>query len=355
MTRKANQPFVRNAWYIAAWSEEIENGLLARTIMNQPIVIYRDADGNVGALEDRCCHRGAPLTHGSVTDVGLQCGYHGLTFDTKGNCVDIPGQKNIPAQAQVRHFPLVERHQILWIWMGDPALADESQIVDYSFHDDTEKWPHRKAMFQIKSNYMLMIDNLMDLTHLGFVHGRTIGGNPLQHVGADMDSHKTEKGAYFIRWMLEHDPPPTYQKGGKFPGKVDRWQEFEYVGPSVVLQWSGAVSVGKGAQQNREQDGFHLRLLHAATPETDTTFHYFWSAANGYRQDDSAATQEMYDEIYPTFIEDKVIMEAQQERINLNPDRDLVEIHADSVLALARLSLDELVEQDNQMMAQAAE
>ena len=117
MTRKANQPFVRNAWYIAAWSEEIESGLLARTIMNQPIVIYRDADGNVGALEDRCCHRGAPLTHGSVTDVGLQCGYHGLTFDTKGNCVDIPGQKNIPAQAQVRHFPLVERHQILWIWM----------------------------------------------------------------------------------------------------------------------------------------------------------------------------------------------------------------------------------------------
>ena len=244
MTRKANQPFVRNAWYIAAWSEEIESGLLARTIMNQPIVIYRDADGNVGALEDRCCHRGAPLTHGSVTDVGLQCGYHGLTFDTKGNCVDIPGQKNIPAQAQVRHFPLVERHQILWIWMGDPALADESQIVDYSFHDDTEKWPHRKAMFQIKSNYMLMIDNLMDLTHLGFVHGRTIGGNPLQHVGADMDSHKTEKGAYFIRWMLEHDPLPNLPKGGKFPGKVDRWQEFEYVGPSVVLR-SGAVSVGK--------------------------------------------------------------------------------------------------------------
>ena len=355
MTRKANQPFVRNAWYIAAWSEEIEAGLLSRTIMAQPMGLYRDAEGNVGALEDRCCHRGAPLTHGHIIDKGLQCGYHGLTFDTKGSCVMIPGQKNIPPQAHVRHFPLVERDQILWIWMGDPALADESQIIDYPYHDNVEKWPHRKAMFQIKSNYMLMIDNLMDLTHLGYVHGSTIGGNPNHHVEAEMETRQTEKGAYFIRWMENHIPPPTYQKGGQFDGKVDRWQEFEYVGPSIVLQWSGALEAGTGARDDRNQEGFHLRLLHAATPETETTFHYFWSTANGYRQSDPAATQEMYDEIYPTFIEDKNIMEAQQERINLNPDRDLVEIHADGALALARLSLDNLVAQDQAQMAQAAE
>lgn len=355
MTRKANQPFVRNAWYIAAWSEEIEAGLLARTIMDQPIVLYRDAKGDVGALEDRCCHRGAPLTHGHIIDQGLQCGYHGLTFDTKGDCVMVPGQKNIPPQAHVRHFPLVERNQILWIWMGDPALADESQIVDYPYHDDSAKWPHRKAMFQIKSNYMLMIDNLMDLTHLGYVHGRTIGGDPNQHVAADMETRQTESGAYFIRWMMDHEPPPTYKKGGQFEGKVDRWQEFEYVGPSIVLQWSGALKAGDGAREDRTKEGFHLRLLHAATPETETTFHYFWSTANGYRQSDPAATQEMYDEIYPTFIEDKVIMEAQQERINLNPDRDLVEIHADSALSLARLSLDNLIADDQSHMAQAAE
>ena len=239
--------------------------------------------------------------------------------------------------------------------MGDPALADESQIIDYPYHDNVEKWPHRKAMFQIKSNYMLMIDNLMDLTHLGYVHGSTIGGNPNHHVEAEMETRQTEKGAYFIRWMENHIPPPTYQKGGQFDGKVDRWQEFEYVGPSIVLQWSGALEAGTGARDDRNQEGFHLRLLHAATPETETTFHYFWSTANGYRQSDPAATQEMYDEIYPTFIEDKNIMEAQQERINLNPDRDLVEIHADGALALARLSLDNLVAQDQAQMAQAAE
>ena len=355
MTRKAIQPFVRNAWYIGAWSEELDDGLVARTIMNQPLVLYRDAEGSPGALEDRCCHRGAPLTHGTIVEAGLQCGYHGLTFDTGGKCVMVPGQKNIPPQARVRSYPVVERDQILWIWMGDPALADESEIVDYPYHDQHDKWPHRKAMFQIKANYMLMIDNLMDLTHLGYVHRHTIGGNPGHHVAAEMETRQTDKGAYFIRWMMDHEPPPTYKKGGRFDGKVDRWQEFEYVGPSIVLQWSGALKVGAGAQENREQEGFHLRLLHGATPETDTTFHYFWSSANGYRQDDPQATQEMYDEIYPTFIEDKEIMEAHQVRVNLDPDRDLVEIHADSALSLARLSLDKLIARDGAAYAQAAE
>ena len=355
MARKANQPFIRNAWYIAAWVEELDGGILARKIMNQPMVIFRDADGKIGALEDRCCHRGAPLTQGSVVEEGLQCGYHGLTFDTNGTCVVIPGQKNIPPQARVKSYPIVERDQIVWIWMGDPARADESEIVPYPYHDQPDKWPHRKAMFQIKSNYMLMIDNLMDLTHLGYVHTNTIGGNAKQHVGAKMETRETERGAYFIRWMMDHQPPPTYQKGGQFTGKVDRWQEFEYVGPSVVLQWSGALEVGRGARENREQEGFHLRLLHAATPETDTTFHYFWSTANGHRQDDPTATQGMYDEIFPTFIEDKIIMEAQQGRIDLDPERDLVEIHADSALSLARIAADRMVAADQAAVAEAAE
>ena len=355
MTREAIQPFIRNAWYIAAWSEELDDGLLARTIMNEPIVLYRDADGTPGGLEDRCCHRGAPLTHGTIVEAGLECGYHGLTFDTKGSCVRIPGQKNIPPQARVRSYPVVERDQILWIWMGDPARADESLIIDYPYHDQSDQWPHRKAMFPIKANYMLMIDNLMDLTHLGYVHRQTIGGNPNQHVAANMESRQTDNGAYFIRWMLDHDPPPTYQKGGKFEGKVDRWQEFEYVGPSIVLQWSGALAIGQGAQEDRNKTGFHLRLLHGATPETETSFHYFWSTANGYRQDDPQATQEMYDEIYPTFIEDKEIMEAQQARGNLDPERELVGIHADSALSLARLSLGKMIEEDRNSMAMAAE
>ena len=68
MTDTTIEPFVRNAWYVAAWPEEIDDGPLGRRIMNEPIVLYRDANGDVGALEDRCCHRGAPLTHGEVME-----------------------------------------------------------------------------------------------------------------------------------------------------------------------------------------------------------------------------------------------------------------------------------------------
>lgn len=348
-------PFVKNAWYIAAWAEELDDGLLTRTIMNQPMVIFRDADGKVGALEDRCCHRGAPLTHGEVVEEGLQCGYHGLIFDTSGVCVKIPGQKNIPADARVVSFPIVERHQIIWIWMGDHALADESQIVDYPYHDQPDKWPHRKEMIPIKSNYMLMVDNLMDLTHLGYLHRKTIGGNPGNHVTAEMETRPTENGAYFIRWMLDHKPPPTYVKGGGFTGNVDRWQEFEYIAPSIILQWSGGLETGRGARENRNQEGFHLRLLHAATPETETTFHYFYSTANGYRQDDPQATEDMFNEIHPTFIEDQVIMGAQQDRIDLDPDRGLVAIHADGALSLARIAIGKLIDKEQNQVSQAAE
>ena len=351
----ANLPFVKNAWTIAAWAEEFDDGPLARTIMNQPIVLFRDKAGRIGALEDRCCHRGAPLTQGSVVARGLQCGYHGLIFDTAGTCVVVPGQNNIPPDARVVSYPVVERDQIVWIWMGDPALADDSEVIPYPYHDQPDKWPHRKEVFRIKANYMLMVDNLMDLTHLGYVHTQTIGGDPDAHVAAEMEARPTDNGAHFIRWIPDCEPPPTFVRGSGFTGRVDRWQDFEYVAPGIVLQWSGGIGVGKGARENRDQEGIHMRLLHGATPETETTFHYFWSAANGYRQDDPQATQDLYDEIYPTFIEDKEIMEAQQERINEDPNRMLVGIGADQALSYARVALRRMIDAENAMTAVAAE
>lgn len=338
------EPFVRNAWYLAAWPEELTEGMVSRTIMNEPLVLFRDAAGRVGALEDRCCHRGAPLTHGEVVAEGIQCGYHGLIFDCTGTCVKIPGQDTVPRTAVVRSYPVVERQQFIWIWMGDPALADEGKIIDYPYHDQPDKWPHRKAVFPIKANYMMMIDNLMDLSHLGYVHKKTIGGSPNTHATAEMDVAPTENGVHFIRWMLNSPPPPTYVNAVGFQGKIDRWQEFEYVAPSSVVQWTGAIDAGKGAKENQDQDGFHIRLFHSATPETDKSFHYFWSTANGYRTDDPQATQDFYDEVYPTFIEDKMIMEAQQARLDLDPERELVSIRADKALILARKAIRRLIQ-----------
>ena len=174
---------LRNAWYIGAWADEIGGEQpLARRICDEPIVLFRDGAGRVGALADRCCHRAAPLSMGTVVEEGIQCGYHGLVIDGSGRCVRIPGQKQIPADARVRSYPAVEKDQLVWVWMGDTAKADADRIVDFPYHNEPGKWPNKHDVYPIKANYMLMVDNLMDLTHLGYLHAKTVGGNPAAHV-----------------------------------------------------------------------------------------------------------------------------------------------------------------------------
>ena len=349
------EPFLRNAWYLGAWAEELADGQLGRTIMNEPIVFFRDPEGKAAALEDRCCHRGAPLSQGRLVENGLECGYHGLIFDGSGKCVDIPGQSKIPPQTKVRSYPVFEQQGFIWIWMGDPARADKNLVIDFPYHDQPDEWPHCKDTFQIKSNYMMMVDNLMDLSHLGYVHGRTIGGNPRAHVTAEMNVTPTNNGVRFVRWMLDAPSPPSYQKAAGLKGNVDRWWDMEYVAPCSVIQWTGAIGVGKGAMENQNQPGFHTRVFHGATPETQNTFHYFWSISNGFRTDDPMATKELYNEIYPTFLEDKEIMEVQQARLELDPERELVVIPADKALTHARRAIRRLIEEERAELTTAAE
>src|SRR5665213_3326669 len=175
--------FARNSWYIAAWGDEVGDAPLARRICNDPVVLFRGREGRAAALADLCCHRAAPLSRGTVVEQGIQCGYHGLIIDSAGKCVKVPGQRLIPGDAAVKSYPLVEKNQLIWVWMGDPSLADPATIVDFPYHDT---WPNKHACYPIRGNYMLMVDNLMDLTHLGYLHAKTVGGNPGQHVDAEM-------------------------------------------------------------------------------------------------------------------------------------------------------------------------
>jgi phenylpropionate dioxygenase-like ring-hydroxylating dioxygenase large terminal subunit len=350
MLKRTEKPWPQNAWYQAAWSHEVKNAPLARTFLNEPVVLFRDAAGKARALEDRCCHRATPLRLGEVVPEGLQCGYHGMVFDGSGKCVKIPGQDSIPPQAKVRSYPIVERQEFVWIWMGDPALADESKIVDYPWNDDHANWPHIHGMNHVKCNFMLLMDNLMDLTHIPHIHKKTIGGGSvMEQVNARMDVNRTEKGVHYVRWMLGIIPPPTYVKAAGFgPGvRVDRWQDFEYVAPASVIQWTGALETGRGAEQNQDQDGgFKLRLYHGATPETETSCYYFWTPANGYKPADEAATQLLFSEIARTFLEDVTVLEAQQANLSADPGRVLVDLKHDIARLPARRALERMIREE---------
>jgi phenylpropionate dioxygenase-like ring-hydroxylating dioxygenase large terminal subunit len=340
--------FIRNAWYIAAWSDEIAGAPFGRRILDQPIVMFRDANGKVAALEDRCCHRGAPLTFGWTCPEGIQCGYHGLVFDRSGQCVLVPGDHNIPPGARVRSYPVVEKNQFIWIWMGDAARADQSRIIDFPFHDDRANWPHQHTVYHIKGSYLMMVDNLMDLSHLGYVHDRTVGGTPLTHVEARQRVERNPDGVRITRWMLNSVPPPTYVKAAGFKGRVDRCQEFVFMAPSNVLQWTAAVDAGAGAYEpGHHGGGFCFRIFHGMTPETDNTCFYFWSVANNYSQHDPAATKMLFDEIARTFVEDQAIVEAQQARFDEHPERPLVNVHGDGAVIHARRVIERMIAEEN--------
>jgi phenylpropionate dioxygenase-like ring-hydroxylating dioxygenase large terminal subunit len=343
--------FIQNAWYIAAWADELKEKPLARRICNEPIVLFRDQSGRPAALVDRCCHRSAPLSLGEVVAGGIQCGYHGLTFDGSGVCVAVPGQSRISDSVRVRSYPVAEKDQLLWIWMGEAACADESGIVDFPYHNDHSHWPNKHDCYRINANYMLMVDNLMDLTHLGYLHAKTVGGNPLAHINAEMKTTNTPTGIKFTRWMRNSVPPPSYVKAAGFQGRVDRWQEFEWVAPSSVLQWTGAADVGTRACEGTREGGFQFRLFHGLTPETETSCFYFWSCANGYRQSEPEATEQLYREIAPTFVEDKAMVEAQQARLSELGEQGLVNIVSDTNRVIMRRFIERLIAEERGALA----
>ena len=338
--------FITNAWYVGAWADELGAKPVARRICNEPIVFYRDAQGRASALADFCCHRGAPLSCGTVIEAGLECGYHGMVYGRDGAVVVIPGQDHIPSKARVRSYPVVVKDGMVWIWMGAAADADPNGIMDYPYNTDPA-WPSKHAVYHVKGNSMLLVDNLMDLSHLAYVHLSTIGGNPQAQINAVMDEESTEKGLKFTRWLLDSTPPPTFQKRIPFRGNVDRWGEFDYIAPASIAQWGGAVDVNTGARdRNKREGGFQFHIFHGLTPETESTSLYFWSVANGHQRDDPSATEELFNELSIAFNEDIAIIEKQQQRLTEFGESGLVGMRNDGARIHMRRIVDELAKRE---------
>jgi phenylpropionate dioxygenase-like ring-hydroxylating dioxygenase large terminal subunit len=237
--------------------------------------------------------------------------------------------------------------------MGDAAKADPATIVSYPWHNDIVNRQHKHTMYSIKAAAQLMVDNLMDLTHLGYVHTSTIGGNPMTHVEAKMETVRTNLGLKFTRWMLDSLPPPTYVRAAGFEGRIDRAQMFEFIAPGSILQLSAADETGAYANGLTENSKLQFRLFHGLTPETDTTCFYFWSTANGFRTEDPATTEQLFKEIAGAFLEDKSVVEGQQARLHELGESGLIDINNDSARMHMRRTVDRLIAEET--LAAAAE
>jgi phenylpropionate dioxygenase-like ring-hydroxylating dioxygenase large terminal subunit len=332
--------FLRNHWYVAAASEEISRKPLRRVLLGEPVVMFRSEAGKAVAFEDRCPHRHLPLSMGKLDGDVLQCHYHGLRFDIDGRCVRIPGQEQIPPSARVRTFPVVERYKWLWIWMGDPAMADPDKITDFHWLDDSS-WGAKASYLYVKANWQLVVDNLLDLTHLAFVHESTIGNSALaEH--ATVKVTRADNNVVVTRWIIDQQPPPTFKKVGGFNGNVDRWQIIDFTPPAFLRLDVGATPTGTGAPEGRRVNGINMRNLNAITPETEKTSHYFWGQAHDFDVKNQETTDKIFEQIQTAFLEDVEVFSAQQRNLDLISNPPQVDINADAGLIQARRILSRL-------------
>jgi len=336
--------FPLNAWYAAAWDVDIKHQLFPRKVCGKHVVMYRRSDGGVAALEDACWHRLVPLSKGRLEGDTVVCGYHGLKYNAQGRCTFMPSQETINPSACVRAYPVVERHRFIWLWMGDPALADPALVPDMHWNDDPA-WAGDGKTIYARCDYRLVVDNLMDLTHETFVHGSSIGNDAVAE--APFDVTHGDKTVTVTRWMRNIEPPPFWAKQLGKPGLVDRWQIIRFEAPCTVTIDVGVAPAGTGAPEGDRSQGVNGFVLNTITPETDKTCHYFWAFARNYRLGDQRITTEIREGVSGIFREDELILEAQQRAMDENPDRVFYNLNIDAGAMWSRRLIDRMVAKES--------
>lgn len=336
--------FVRNRWYVAAWGDELGEGLLRRWILGVPVVMYRTADGRPVALNDRCTHRRYPLSRGRRVGDCVECGYHGFTFGPDGACVKVPGQQNIPSKANVQGYRMVERWKWVWIWMGEPSAADESLIPDH------EGWlkvgaPGWHAIagtrMAVNGRYTLLNDNLLDLSHLTFMHPDSLGTEDVAAAPLEADANK--RSVRVTRDMHDVACPAFFSKAMGLEGRIDRRQVAEFEPPGYHVTHLRAAPAGGG-----EDVANHHRAIHMVTPETETTAHYFWAFSRTYARDEEWVDEALRQAIRQVFQEDVDAIEAQEEMIATDePDAVEVSVKLDAGGLHGRRLLQELLDAES--------
>ncbi|TAJ69814.1 MAG: aromatic ring-hydroxylating dioxygenase subunit alpha [Phenylobacterium sp.] len=336
-------PWAANAWYVACTPDEIDAKPLGRQICGERMVFFRPRAGAVAALEDFCPHRGAPLSLGFVEDGDLVCGYHGLAVDCAGRAARMPSQR-VSGFPPTRAFPVVERYGFIWVWPGDPALADPAGLPDLPWAESPD-WVYAGGLYNIACDYRLMIDNLMDLTHETYVHATSVGQKEIDE--APVETRVEGDEVVTSRLMPNIPAPPLWRQGlidAGLPGDapVDRWQVCRFSPPSHVMIDVGVALAGRGGPEADLGDKVFSIVVDFITPETPASHWYFWGAAsrNVGRPDLVAARREAQGKV---FAEDRAMLERQQRNLDAHPGRRLLKLNIDAGGVHSRRIIDRLI------------
>ncbi len=339
-------PYLRNTWYVAAWSSELKAEPLGRKLLGEPVVLFRGENNEVVAANDMCPHRFAPLHLGSVVGGAIECPYHGLRFDSKGLCIHNPdGDGKVPGAARLKTFPTTERWGCVWIWMGDPARADASRIPEYQFLDSPERYRPVTGLLNVRANYRLINDNLMDAAHVRMVHNTSLHCEMVSNTKTVLV--KEPDGSIWANRLGENgSPPPIFDMmwratRGEYDMPMQHWAEARWNAPSLVMNNTGIALQGQA-----RETGLETKNSHFLTPETETTTHYFWSICRDFDLDNPGLDAAIRSGTEHAFVhEDEVMLHALQEAVG---DRDFwamkpVLLQADVSAIALRRTLDKMI------------
>ncbi len=343
---------VKNAWYVAAWSTEVDDQLRRFVILDEPILLFRRTDGTVAALEDRCPHRLLPLSKGKRIGDTVQCGYHGLTFGADGKCVRVPGQDKIPPSAFVDAYPIEERHGIIWIWMGDKHRADPDEIFDLpQFHDPA--WhAHHGGALHIKSNYLNVAENLVDPAHVSFVHPTTLGNSASENIPV----HVATDGPAIVawRWIRDAEPIGFFKAFGEFDGNVDRWHYYHLYTPCTAVIDFGSAPTEREISEDDRDSGNRVFALHFMTPVTENYTIDRWMHLRNTAIETEEASAKIDAMFEIAFAEDREILEAVHAEESRPLKRRPIRIAIDRGPMVYRKRVAEMIERERTEDASAA-
>jgi vanillate O-demethylase monooxygenase subunit len=234
-----------------------------------------------------------------------------LEFGADGRCTRNPhSDKAIPKAAAVATYAVREKAGLVWFWGGDAAQADESLIPDFSAVTSAPPEATIKGYMPAACGYELLVDNILDLTHVDFLHPTTLGSGALSGVQPQV-SERGERSVHIV-WQSSGQPAPAaFDMGLRLQGQpTAQWTEVTWTAPSCMLLNVGATLLG----ETREQGASTLNL-HLATPETATTMHYWYWTTRSFAigAEANAQIRPLLEHVFTQ--EDKPMIEAQQRRI----------------------------------------
>ncbi len=346
-------PLIRNCWYVAAFSGDIPEGkIFSRRLLNTNVVLFRNAHG-ITALHDRCAHRSFPLSEGYMDDDRLVCGYHGFEYDHAGRCVRVPSQEGrCPKNIGVRSYPVVERAPHVWIWLGDPDKADPALVPGYAWMADSPEWAGGHGYMHVASSYVFLHENLLDLSHLSYLHAKTFG-TP-DYATAPFEA-ETSEGRYVVRRTVSPTRlPPIYAKTtGMTDVDAARIVESTFISPGLSFTELTLRNLTLPESQRRD---YHLKTAQIITPETQDTLHYHFTVVRDFDLDNEETTAFIMASIKAAFDEDVFALEriAETRRQDQNPYFFEQSVLADRAGVAMRRHLNELARQEAEEQEAAA-